>query len=165
MKLCLFRHGVAVERGTKGIADDDRPLTKEGRRRTREAARGVRRLDLGVDVVVTSPLPRARETAAILAEALKLKAPREDARLAEEPEDILALVGELKGACPMIVGHEPTLSDALSRLVFGGGRGEELFRFKKAGLAVVEFPSSKERGRGTLLLFAGPSVLRRLGRP
>lgn len=162
MKLCLFRHGVAVERGTKGVADDDRPLTEEGRRRTREAARGVRRLDLGVDGLVTSPLPRARETAEILAEALRLKAPREDARLAAEPEDILSLIGELKGACPMLVGHEPTLSDVLARLVCGGGRGEDLFRFKKAGLAVVEFRTPKHRARGTLLLFAGPSVLRKL---
>lgn len=160
MNLVLFRHGLAVERGTKGIADDDRPLTDEGRRRTREAARGVRRLGLGIDRIVTSPLPRAKETAAILAKELKLKAPREDARLASEPEDILALVGELKGTCPALVGHEPTLGDALSRLVFGGGEGA--FRFKKAGLALLELHGPASGRRGTLLLFAGPSILRRL---
>ena len=75
MKVCFVRHGPAVPRGTPGIEDDARPLTPEGRTRTREAARGIRALKLGIDGIWTSPLPRARETAEILARALRLPKP------------------------------------------------------------------------------------------
>ena len=75
MKVCFVRHGPAVPRGTPGIEDDARPLTSDGRKRTRDAARGIRKLKLGIDGIWTSPLPRARETAEILAKALRLPAP------------------------------------------------------------------------------------------
>ena len=59
MNVCFFRHGLAVEPGTAGVADDERALTEDGRRKTRSAARGLKRLKLGVDTILTSPLPRA----------------------------------------------------------------------------------------------------------
>src|SRR5262249_59652483 len=70
-ELYILRHGIAVEHGTPGIPDDERPLTPEGRRRMRQIARGLRRLDLRPDRIVTSPLPRASATAEIVAGVLE----------------------------------------------------------------------------------------------
>ena len=81
-ELYILRHGIAVEPGTPGIPDDERPLTPKGEKRMREIARGLRRLDLKLDRIVTSPLPRARATAEIVADAL-------DARDLLETADIL----------------------------------------------------------------------------
>ncbi len=149
--IVFFRHGPAVARGTPEIADDDRPLTPEGRTKTREAARGVRTLDLGIDRVLTSPLPRALETAEILAEALGLGPPQKSDLLRPDssPERLLSLLTEFRAKTPVLVGHEPSLSASISHLI-GGGR----LLLKKAGLAVVE-----DR---TLRILMTPSLLRAL---
>ena len=51
MNVGFFRHGIAVPRGTRGVAEADRPLTSDGRKKTARAARGLRRLDLGFDAI------------------------------------------------------------------------------------------------------------------
>jgi phosphohistidine phosphatase len=162
MKACLFRHGPAVERGTPGIGDDERPLTPEGRKRTRRAAKGVAKLDLGIDLVVSSPLPRALETAAILADVLGLPKPEVDERLhdARGGKDVIEVLKGLDAVCPVLVGHEPCLSQALSLLVAGSPGAE--FALRKAGLAVLELVQAGARPRARLLQFLAPSVLRAL---
>src|SRR5574341_104412 len=69
MRLLVIRHAIAVPRGTPGIADDDRPLTPRGRRRFQKAARGLARIAARPDVLLTSPLLRARSTAELAAKA------------------------------------------------------------------------------------------------
>src|SRR6187401_219041 len=71
MRLLLVRHAIAVERGTRGIADDERPLTPRGRARFQEAAGGLTTLLARPGVLLSSPVRRARETARILARAWK----------------------------------------------------------------------------------------------
>ena len=63
-ELFILRHGIAVPHGTPGIADDERPLTSKGEHRMRQVGRGLAALRLDVERIVTSPLPRARRTAA-----------------------------------------------------------------------------------------------------
>src|SRR5512132_2307889 len=70
-ELYLVRHGVAEERGDAWPDDSKRPLTDDGMARMRKAARGLARLGVGLDLVLTSPLVRARQTAEILAGALE----------------------------------------------------------------------------------------------
>src|SRR3954470_5009214 len=79
IRLYLVRHGIAVPHGTPGIADDDRPLTDEGEKRMKQVAKGLRHLGVQPDRIVTSPLPRARRTAEIVAEVLDLESALEDA--------------------------------------------------------------------------------------
>src|SRR5262245_54265929 len=67
MRLLMIRHAIAVPRGTPDIPDDERRLTQRGRRRFRSAARGLACLVKRPDVLLSSPLPRARETADIAA--------------------------------------------------------------------------------------------------
>src|SRR5262247_3681236 len=73
MNLYLMRHGIAVDSDQPGPeADGARPLTQKGLKRTRRAARGLRRLGVSFDGILTSPLVRARQTAEIVADALGL---------------------------------------------------------------------------------------------
>jgi phosphohistidine phosphatase len=163
MKAGFFRHGPAVPRGTPGMADDDRPLTPEGRKKTTQAARGVRRLDLGFDAIYTSRLPRAVQTAEILAKILRLPKPKVlDALLpGAAAQAVVKAVRALRKDAPLLVGHEPSLSSAVCRAV--GAGTEDLLQLKKAGLAVVDMDPGAS-SRGTLRMLLAPSVLRRLGR-
>ena len=161
MKAVFFRHGPAVPHGTPGVAENDRPLTPEGRKKTAEAAKGLRELDLELTSVYTSPLPRALQTAEILCDILDLSKPKVmDGLLPETPaRRLFSELRELRGETPVLVGHEPMLSTAVA-FAIGGKATLEL---KKAGLALVEFTSTGSRVAGTLRLLLSPAVLRRLG--
>src|SRR5262245_12823533 len=74
-ELYLIRHAVAEERGDKWPDDTKRPLTEDGTSRMRKAARGLDRLGVTLDVVVTSPLVRAKQTAEVVASALNPRPP------------------------------------------------------------------------------------------
>ena len=84
MNLYLMRHGIAVAAGDPSITQDSqRPLTNKGIKRIRRAARGLRRLGIDFDIILTSPILRARQTADIVAATLGLGvAPEEISGLA-----------------------------------------------------------------------------------
>ena len=84
-ELYLVRHGLAEERGEKWPDDTKRPLTEEGIVRMRKAARGLARLGVAVDVVLTSPLVRARQTADIVAAGIDQPARRDKPLAAAAP--------------------------------------------------------------------------------
>ena len=68
MNLYLMRHGIALPQDDPSVASDsERPLSHKGVKRMRKAAKGVRRLDIPFDALLTSPLLRARQTAEIIA--------------------------------------------------------------------------------------------------
>ena len=72
MRLLIVRHAIAEDRvafAATGKDDDERPLTEEGRSRMEQGARGLRQLVPALDLVATSPLVRAVQTAEILAGA------------------------------------------------------------------------------------------------
>ena len=164
MNVVFLRHGPAVPSGTSGVAEEDRPLTEEGRQKTKRAARGIARLDIGIDEILTSPLPRARETAEILADALHLGAPRvSDLLLPDVPaRRLLEALGERKAETPALVGHEPSLSRAAAYLI--GAEGKDALELKKSGLAVVALRSLSPRPEGLLKLLLTPAALRALAR-
>src|SRR5262245_64321914 len=75
MNLYIMRHGIAAAAtDPSGAEDDERPLTHKGIKRMRRAARGVARLKLPLDGILTSPVLRARQTAEIVANRLGLEA-------------------------------------------------------------------------------------------
>jgi phosphohistidine phosphatase len=156
LKVYFLRHGIAVEPGDWKGSDHDRPLTDDGRERMARQGKALRKLELGIDTIVTSPLARARATAEIVASALKITAIKEDVRLGNafgrlSLEEILQDHAGAKAI--MLVGHEPTLSSTIGQLI-GGARVD----LKKGGLACVEVrdPSS---GSGELLSLIPPKVL------
>jgi phosphohistidine phosphatase len=161
MKLLILRHAIAVDPGTPGIEDDERPLTPRGRKRFAKAALGLARIVSVPDALLTSPLPRALETAQIAAEAWGDVTPIEEPRLAAgHAEELLpVLAGHGDDALVALVGHEPHVSHLLGRIV--GGTGERL-AFKKGGAALVEMDAATP-GSGRLIWFLPPRLLRRLG--
>ncbi len=161
MRLLLIRHAAAVPRGTPGVLDDERPLTPRGSAKFRVAARGLARIADRPDLLLTSPLPRARVTAEIAARAFKRVKPRIEPVLAHGSVDsiLAALQTHPPDATVAIVGHEPALSDLLARLL-GGTQGDR-FAFKKGGAVLVDLPDGPS-ARGRLIWFVKPRILRAL---
>lgn len=125
MKVYIIRHGQAAERDGQRYPDDDqRPLTPEGMARFQEAVRGLRRLDMQVSRVISSPVLRARQTAELLVEGLRLPKGvlelsdrcRYDAHVQATWEEIRRRKSE---AALALVGHEPHLSELISFLIAG----------------------------------------------
>lgn len=161
MKLLLVRHAIAVPHGTPGIADDDRPLTSDGRRKFIEAARGLALVCRPPDVLLASPLPRAAETAQIAARAWGGATPVSEPALASG--SVLAVLAAVTRQAPArmvaIVGHEPTLSSLLARLV--GGADPDRLTFRRGGAALVDLPGDPADG-GRLVWYLRPRILRAL---
>jgi phosphohistidine phosphatase len=163
VRLVLIRHAIAVPSGTPGFADDERPLTPRGRRRFRPAARGLARITPRPAVLLSSPLPRALETAAIAAKAWGRLRPRAEPLLARGSVSRIldALASQPKDATVALVGHEPTLSLLLARLVGGAQAGRLTLR--KGGAALVDLPGPPADG-GRLVWYLRPRLLRLIGR-
>jgi phosphohistidine phosphatase len=161
MRLLIVRHALAAPRGTPGVLDEKRPLTRLGRARFEKAARGLARLLDPPDTLLTSPWLRAAQTARILARAWGGLEPEETKALAGGTfEELAAVLDHLpRESLVTVVGHEPHLSALLARLV--GARPSERLELKKGGVAVVDVPG-RLAGGGRLVSFLPPGVLRRL---
>jgi len=161
MKLLLLRHAAAMPRGTAGVFDDERPLTPSGKAAFRVAARGLARIARRPDVLLTSPLARARATAEIAARAFRRIAPAVEPALADESVNglVIALKAYPLDATIALVGHEPGLSALLAR-VLGAFEGERL-AFQKGGAALLDLPDGPA-ALGRLIWFLPPRVLRAL---
>jgi phosphohistidine phosphatase len=155
MKIYFLRHGLAGERSEWKRDDAERPLTDEGIEKMKRTAATLAALKLGLGVIVTSPLVRAKQTAEIVAHKLDAQL-IEDARLAPgfNAEQLRALLLDHPGAnAIMLVGHEPDFSDTISALI-GGGR----IVCKKGGLALVDLRDAQSR-KGELVWLVPPKVL------
>ena len=164
MKLLLIRHAAAVPTGTPGVLDADSPLTPDGRAKFRVAARGLARVTRRPDVLLTSPLRRARMTAAIAARAFADIVPTIEPALAHSNIDgiVAALTVHPPGARIALVGHEPLLGALLARLL-GAAQGAQ-FAFEKGGAALVDLPKGLA-AHGRLRWFLKPRILRALAGP
>ena len=163
LELYLIRHGVAAERGKEWPDDSQRPLTPEGIGRLRKAVRGLNRIDVNFDQIVTSPLVRTRQTADVFAEELKSKPPivTSDALApagtpAAVVQEITRHVGKARVA---LVGHEPNLGELAAQLI--GARTP--LEFKKGGVCRIDFDMLPPKGGGMLRWFLTPKMLRELG--
>lgn len=162
-ELYVVRHGIAVEHGTPGIGDDERPLTSKGEKRMGEVGDALAALDLPLGRIVSSPLPRALRTAEILAERLGTDGGVETApvlRAGADARDVAEWLRFQPDPPLMIVGHNPTLDELLSLLLLGDPAAFP-FEFKKGAVAALRRPS-RVGGRHALDWLAPPGVLRRL---
>jgi phosphohistidine phosphatase len=165
MQVFLVRHAIAHERNRIRWPNDAlRPLTTPGIRKFRKAAYGLVGCLPKRVVVLTSPLVRARETAAILSEALGSRKPIECNELAagESVHASFALLRKRKEAALVLVGHEPNLSTFLAAAL-AGDRAKLKLEFKKGGAACLDFPRRIEPGEASLQWMLPPRVLRALG--
>ncbi len=163
MKLIIFRHGIAIDRMDPHCpADADRWLTKRGIRRTNAAARGLAALEVEPDLVLSSPLVRARQTAEIAADVLggvELEI-TDSLRGGISVTGIFAELASLDVDTVVIVGHAPQL-DIIVEHSLPAGR-PQLERMKKAGAVMIEF-DEVEPGGGRLGWQMQPRALRALG--
>ena len=142
MNLFILRHGIAVEPGMPGYENDaERPLIPKGRRQLHKITTAMRALDLRFDVILSSPLVRARQTAEIVAVDLKAKQRLAIADELKPNGDANKLAKKINALKPqpeniLLVGHEPGLSQLISLFVTGGENGG--FILKKGGLAKLE---------------------------
>ena len=158
MILYFLRHGLAGVREEWQGDDARRPLTKKGSKNLVTQAKTLARLDLQLDVIITSPLTRAFQTADIIAGALKMVAQlKQDERLApgfgrDDLEQVLADHPQAKTI--MLVGHEPDFSLTISALI-GGGK----VILKKGSLTRVDITATAPL-QGNLVWLLPPKSMR-----
>ena len=152
MKLCFLRHGEADwPNWTK--PDDERPLTERGRKEMKRVAKFLELLKFVPDAILTSPLPRASQTAEIIGKRLGIELQTEPA-LAHgfNIERLSRLLAKRDVECVMIVGHEPEFSEVIAKLT--GGK----IKISKAGVALLEI--NRSCTSGTLLWLFPPKFVK-----
>lgn len=142
MKLYLLRHAEAADHGDPRYKNDaDRPLTPKGIQRTKGLAHALRQMDITFDVIFSSPLVRARETAEVVERGLRLHGRLELTEHLAPAGDVEKLVHQLNKVRPtpeslLLVGHEPYLSSLISLLCTGSSHLS--LTLKKGGLCRME---------------------------
>jgi phosphohistidine phosphatase len=157
MELYFLRHGEAGKKDEWDGDDAERPLSKDGIARMKQEASAIAGLDLGLELIVTSPLVRARQTADIVARELHLRESLViDDRLAPGfgRDALVQVLKKHAGRTSlMLVGHDPDFSETIAACI-GGGRVE----CKKGGFARVDIDDPASL-RGTLIWLVPPRVL------
>lgn len=152
-ELYLIRHGKAEERGEAWPDDAKRPLTAEGIERMRLAARGLARLGVTFDVVLTSPFVRTRQTAELVATAFDIRPPVLAVESLTPNGSFQAILSDLekqeKRARIALVGHEPHLGEIAARLA--GVR--QALEFKKGAVCRIDVKTLPPAGAGSLQWF------------
>lgn len=157
MKLYFLRHGLAGDSSEWKGADFARPLTEEGIAKMKRSADTLAQMELDLQLILTSPLVRAYQTAEIVARQFKMldKLVKDErlgsgfgikylAEILAEHSNVVSL---------MLVGHEPGISETVSHLI-GGGR----VVIKKGALAYVELSDAKAL-KGELVWLIPPKVM------
>ncbi len=136
MQLFVIRHGIAEDAGP-GQDDASRELTDDGERKLKKIVKGMRRLDIELDRILTSPWRRATQTAMLL-QPLCEDPPLSTDLLCQTPKaELLALIAELNETTA-VVGHEPWLGELVAWLAFGDTRHGEALQLKKGGVVWLE---------------------------
>lgn len=161
MDLYFLRHASALQRGIGDFPDDDRPLTEEGIRKMKQCGKGIAKLLDGVDLILSSPLIRAFETAQIAARSLNFKKTIEtcvELLPGADFEAFIALIKRLPSTESLLfVGHEPNMSKVISSLL---GSNRVLLEIRKGGFCRIGSEQTPARGTGTLLFHLTPKQLR-----
>ena len=164
MDLLLVRHGIAYDPDPTQWPDDkDRPLTPEGEKRFRLAARGLRDLVPSVSVVLSSPWARAWRTAELLEKEAHWPAPIASEALegGGSPAQVLQALQPYDGAAQVVlVGHEPNMHELASYLLTADTSHVQL-EFRKGGAAYLETGEAAPRpGAARLVWLLTPKALR-----
>ncbi len=141
MRLYFLRHGQA-DWPDWDKPDDERPLTNRGKKEIKKLAKFLTKLDVDLDEVLTSPLPRASQTAEIVAEHYHLDVHRVDAlEPGFDAGDLEKVLEKREKLSLMVVGHEPDFTDVISALT------NARLKLSKGGLALVELDPGRMKGR------------------
>lgn len=166
LTLVLIRHASAEDRAEfarTGRGDDQRPLTDEGRRRMRLAAAGLRHVLSDLNMLASSPLVRAWQTAEIVSDAYDgMSIDRLDAAASGDGDQLLeTLRATPPGTRVAVIGHEPTHGDWTRWLLGESAAGPA--GYKKGEARALVFSRDVRPGAAELLWRFGPKELRELG--
>jgi phosphohistidine phosphatase len=159
-QIYLVRHGLAEERGDAWPDDAKRPLTDEGMARMRKSMRGLSRLGVSFDVVLTSPLVRAKQTAEIVAGGVSPRPSIVTADSLSPAGGFAAIVADLEKHARKtriaLVGHEPGIGELAARLI--GSR--HAIEFKKGAVCRIDLETLPPSGPGDLRWLLTPRIMR-----
>jgi len=167
MNLFLLRHGEAGKRMTAMLRDRERPLTVAGREELKRIGGALRASGFEFDLVASSPLKRAKDSATIVGGAMKLKREVEEwAELSPEGsrEVLYMRLAKLNPDISVLcVGHEPYLATVIGD-VTGREEGSTGFRIalRKGGLAKVTITGFSPRVTGELRWLLTPKQIRKM---
>lgn len=156
--LFIVRHAWAEDRGEAYPSDEERPLTKAGRKRFRKVVKRLAKRGFEPAQLATSPLLRCRETADIIAEqcpggpaitVLDALAP------GSSLESALEWTKKQTGDVAWI-GHAPDVEQLTAALI---GDGSGSLRFAKGAVAAIEFDGETAPGAGRLCWLATAEIL------
>ena len=136
--ILLLRHGHSE--ANDSVADKQRPLSGQGRRDARRLGGLLRRLDLTIDLALSSPALRARQTAALAAGGNSVEVRAEPLLYEDKAEGYLEVLRSLpaRAGCVLLVGHNPAIRQAAAALLACGPDG---IRLPPAALACLEAPA------------------------
>lgn len=161
MELYLIRHADAVPLTPEIGEDAERPLTGEGRDQARRLAHGLQRRSVKIDLVLSSPYLRARQTAEGMLSDWAPPVPEliTCPALAPglKPKKLAKCVGELTAERVALVGHAPDLGDWAAWLI--GCKGAHL-DMAKSGVAYIHCDAPLRKGGGALVWLITPDWLR-----
>jgi phosphohistidine phosphatase len=163
MLLHLMRHGIAIDREDPDCpAEAERQLTPEGVLKTESVSRGMRRIDVEPEVILTSPFMRAVQTAEIVCDALGVpvkKLVRTDAlKPGAKPAQLIEELSRMKVTEVLCCGHAPHLDEVIA---FALGSHAPITSLKKAGVASLELESLNPP-KGCLICLFTPRSLRKI---
>ena len=164
MQLCLVRHAIAGDRDPDRYPDDGlRPVTADGAEKMRVAAAGLKTLFVP-DLILSSPLLRARQTADIIGRALKVSDIRScDALASGDGRALLEDLAHLGLKRVLAVGHQPHLTNMLS-LFLAGTEEAVVSEIKKGAAALVTFDDAPQPHGARLESLIQPGTLRSLAK-
>jgi phosphohistidine phosphatase len=157
LRIYILRHGIA-EDAPPGGSDAVRALTQEGKKKSRAVLECARRAGVRPDVILTSPLKRAVETAEIAAAVLGVQG--ESIRTSAlapsgSPERVWKEIRARKAEGILLAGHEPLLSTVIAFLL---GCPALQVTMKKAALVSIEVETQEAQPKGSLLWMLTPKL-------
>jgi phosphohistidine phosphatase len=164
MELLIVRHGEALPIDKQKIRKDtDRTLTSKGRKNTAQTAKVLNKMACKPQLILTSPLVRARQTAEILSKHLQTKAKTKETdslKPGAPPDQILKELNDVREPSIIITGHSPDL-DHLASLLVSGDKSAKI-QLKKSSLCVISFENKIIPGQGTLEWLLQPFQINRI---
>jgi phosphohistidine phosphatase len=156
VQLHFLRHAHAGDPGKWRGPDDLRPLSAKGRHQAESLGRHLDSLGLHFDLLLSSPLVRARQTAELVAERLGLTVLIDD-RLGgglDEAGLAAVLADHGRSARPILVGHDPDMSELVTRL-----SGATAIPMRKGAFARIDIGPDLAPGSGTLVFLIPPELV------
>jgi phosphohistidine phosphatase len=165
MDIYILRHGDAGAHLSSKTDDRKRSLTSLGKEEITDVARALKKIGVGIDVIFSSPLNRAYESAVIVSNIFKTKVKvkvLDD--LAPEGKRLIVyqqLSKQKEESVILIVGHEPQLGEIISEIIHKDKGNLSNLELKKGGIARLRMLSFKDVPFGELRWLMSPELLKK----